>query len=99
MDVVGKTVWQQAAGDTDRNYADVCLKWDVILNGPGYAGPWPRCVDLLRNDSCSARKITDLRRFSEDIGGGDLIVLRMGTATVLAVGQVVGDYEWSDEFG
>jgi len=33
-------MWQQAAGDNDRNYAGICLKWDVILNGPGYADAW-----------------------------------------------------------
>jgi len=98
MDIHGKSLWQHAAGDTDRNYADVCLRWGVMLNGPGSAGPWPQCVDLLRAAKWS-RKITDLRRFSEDIGNGDIVVLRIGTATVLAVGQVVGDYEWSDEFG
>jgi hypothetical protein len=40
--------WQQAAGDIARNYADVCLKWDVILNGPGYLGAWPECTEKLR---------------------------------------------------
>lgn len=28
---IGKQVWQVAAGDTDRNYVDLCLEWDVIL--------------------------------------------------------------------
>jgi hypothetical protein len=99
MDILGKAIWQQAAGDTDRNYADVCLKWDVILNGPGYAGSWPECIESLRQDKWSARKITDLKRFSEEMADGDLVVLRIGTATVLAVGQVVGGYEWSDKLG
>ncbi len=99
MDILGKSIWQQAAGDTDRNYADLCLNWNVILNGPGYAGAWPKCIDILRADDWSARKITDLRRFCEEVQTDDLIVLRIGTSTVLAVGQVVGGYEWSDEFG
>jgi predicted Mrr-cat superfamily restriction endonuclease len=30
---------------------------------------------------------------------GDLVVLRVGTAKVAAVGQVVGNYEWHDGFG
>lgn len=99
MDIAGKTIWQQAAGDTDRNYSDLCLRWDVILNGPGYAGPWPDCGKLLRSDEWSARKVTDLRRFAEEMKDGDLVVLRIGTATVLGVGQIVGPYEWRDEFG
>lgn len=99
MDTSGKTIWQQAAGDTDRNYVDLCLKWDAILNGPGYAGPWPSCEDALRAGGMSARKATDIRRFSEEMQDNDFVVLRTGTASVCGVGQVVGPYEWRDEFG
>ncbi len=99
MDISGKIIWQQAAGDTDRNYSELCLKWDVILNGPGYAGPWPDCWKILSGDGISSRKITDLKRFCEEIKDGDIIVLRLGTSSVLGVGQVVGDYKWCDEFG
>lgn len=96
---MNRNFWQQAVGDTDRNYAEICLKWDVILNGPGYAGAWPACAKTLRNDDWSSRKVTDLKRFSEDIKNGDIIVLRLGTSTILGVGVVVGDYEWLDLFG
>jgi len=41
MDIEGKKIWQQAAGDMDRDYVDLCLKWDVILNGPGHRGSRP----------------------------------------------------------
>jgi len=99
MDTSGKTIWQQAAGDNDRNYVDLCLKWNVILNGPGYAGPWPGCKDILLADGISLRKIADIRRFSEEMQPGDLVVLRLGTASAYGVGQVVGPYTWSDEFG
>ena len=99
MDIAGKIIWQQAAGDTDRNYSDICLRWDVILNGPGYAGPWPDCEKSLRSDEWAPRKLTDIRRFAEDMKDGDIVVLRLGTATVMGVGQIVGTYEWCDEFG
>lgn len=99
MNISGKTIWQQAAGDTDRNYSEICLRWGVILNGPGYAGAWPACEKTLRADGRSSKKITDLRRFAEEMQDGDLVVLRSGTAAVLAVGQVIGTYEWSEEFG
>jgi len=99
MDLTNKTIWQQAAGDTDRDYSELRIKWDVILNGPGYAGRWPDCAKPLRADEWSSRKVTDLKRFAEDMKDGDLVVLRIGTATVLAVGQIVGAYEWLDEFG
>jgi hypothetical protein len=99
MDISGKIIWQQAAGDTDRDYSALCLKYGVILNGPGYAGKWPDCEAPLRDDACSSRKVTDLRRFADEMRDGDLVVLRMGTSTVLGVGQIVGHYEWVDDFG
>jgi len=99
MDIEGRTIWQQAAGDTDRNYAPLCLSWDVILNGPGYAGPWPECRARLREDNLSSRKVTDLRRFAEQVQDGDVVVLRLGTTDILGVGEVVGEYLWVDEFG
>jgi hypothetical protein len=99
MNINGLTIWQQAAGDTDRNYADICLRWGVILNGPGHEGPWPDCEKELRAVGFSSRKMTDLRRFAMEMQEGDLVVLRIGTANVLAVGQLVGPYEWRDDFG
>ena len=99
MNLKDKVIWQQAAGDTDRDYGDLCLRWSVILNGPGYAGPWPSCRDALVKDEWSSRKLTDLRRFAEEMSDGDLVVLRVGTSKVIAVGQVVGGYEWRPEFG
>jgi hypothetical protein len=99
MDIAHKTIWQQAAGDTDRNYVDLCLKWGVILNGPAYAGPWPKSREKLLANGCSPRKLTDLWRFAEQMADGDLVVLRLGTSSVFAVGKIVGDYEWCSEFG
>jgi hypothetical protein len=99
MDISGKTLWQVAAGDADRNYADLCLKWDVILNGPGSEGAWPDCVPKLVDDwGLSSQKIADLRRFCESIQDGDIIILRIGTSEVFGVGVVVGEYGWRDEF-
>jgi hypothetical protein len=99
IDLSSATVWQLAAGDTNRSYADLCITWDVILNGPGYAGEWPLCEPTLRHDRCSSRKLTDLRRFAEEIQDGDYIVLRTGTSQVAGVGQVVGGYVHADIFG
>lgn len=98
MDVQGRTIWQHAAGDTVRNLVDLCLRWDVILNGPGYCGPWPECEPLLRGDEVSERKLTDLRRFCEEMNENDLVVLRIGTNLIPAVGEIVGDYVHHDEF-
>lgn len=99
MNIEGKTIWQHAAGDTDRDVSAVCLNWDVILNGPGYLGKWPECQELMHEDGWTSKKITGLRRYCEEMSDGDIVVLRLGTTDVLAVGVVVGDYQWSDQFG
>lgn len=99
MDIGERRIWQQAAGDNDRNYVALCLKWGVILNGPGRFGGWPECRQPLRDDEWSAKKLSDLRRFCEDMRDGDVVVLRLGTNVVPAVGIVVGDYAWCDAFG
>lgn len=93
-----KNIWQVAAGDTNRNYAQTCLDRDVILNGPGDEGPWPGCIDKLKN-IWGSRKITDLRRFCDEIEDGDIIVLHMGTRYVYGVGIVEGGYDHNEEFG
>lgn len=98
MDISNKTIWQQACGDTDRNYSGICLKWDVILNGPGYAGSYPECIEKLKRDTWSSRKVTDLKRFAVDMQDGDIVVLRLGTSNVLGVGVIIGPYEWLEEF-
>ena len=98
METQGKKIWQHAAGDTDRNYVDLCLRWDVILNGPGGYGPWPDCQQALMENGVSKRKITDLRRFCEEMEDGHVVVLRLGTSEVYAVGLIVGGYEHVKEF-
>lgn len=98
MDLTGKRIWQQACGDWDRNYVLECLNWDVILNGPGYAGAWPECKPRLVVDGWSSRKQTDIRRFAEDMSDGDLVVIRIGTSEVFGVGVIVGGYGWSELF-
>lgn len=99
MKLEGRTVWQHAAGDNDRDYVDLCLKWGVILNGPGHLGRWPECREYLQKEGWSAKKLSDLRRFCEDMRDGDIVVLRLRTKIVAAVGVIVGDYEWCDAFG
>ena len=74
-------------GSSERN--------SVHLNGPGYAGAWPDCRAALQADQWSAWKLTDLWRFGEEMRDGDIVVLRIGTATVLGVGEIVGPYESS----
>lgn len=98
VDIRGRTIWQQASGDADRDYSELCLKLNVILNGPARFGHWPEYQKGHREAGRSERKITDLRRFCEQMKDGDLVVLRRGTKFVLAVGEIVGCYEYHEEF-
>lgn len=99
MNLENKRIWQQAAGDNNRNYVDLCLRWDVILSGPGHHGHWLEGEQKLLEAGHSGKKITNLRRFCEDVSSGDLVVLRLGTSQIYGVGEVVGGYEWLDIFG
>ena len=89
--------WQIAAGDGNRNYIDLCLKWEVVLIGPGSDGPWPECREALQK-FVGTRKTNLIRKFCEFIKPNDIVILRLGTAEVFGVGRVIGDYEWKDSF-
>ena len=95
MEIGERKIWQQAAGDTDRNYVDICLEWGVILNGPANLGRWPDCK---YDQYMKPKGRTALRRFCEEMEASDLVVLRLGTSRVYAVGEIVGDYEFHEEF-
>lgn len=45
------------------------------------------------------KKRTDIWRFAQQMQDGDIVVLRLGTNTVLGVGQIIGDDEWLECFG
>ena len=93
-------VWQIAAGNNERNYAPLCLRWDVVLMGPGRFGPWKKDAPYTRKQTGeTTRKITGIRRFCEEIQDGDLVVLRIGTTSACGVGIVSGQTEWNDYFG
>lgn len=98
MDLTGKKVWHHSAGDGQRDYADVCLKWDVALVGPGDLGPWQDCGSDLHKQ-VGPRKLTVMKRFFEDVKDGDIVVLRIGTRAVAGVGSVVGGYSYHNLFG
>ena len=96
-----RKVWQVAAGDKERNYVEICLDWEAILNGPseseGKPRDWRQNRKILQQEITS-QKFADLRRFCDEIVDGALVVLRLGTGDVFGVGQVVGDYDWCDAF-
>jgi len=94
MDLEGKTLWQVGAGDTDRSYGHICTEFDVMVAGPGEPGPFEepkyRHLGDIRNS---------LRRFCKEARRGDLVLLRIGTGVVLAVGEVAEDEaSWLEAF-
>lgn len=115
MNLSGRTVWQQASGDTKRDYATLCLEFGVILNGydassepPPAFDPWnsgPPAILAAGSPQAidalliSDRKRRDLRRFCETMKENDIVVLRRGTREVLGVGVVFGSYFSDENFG
>lgn len=94
MDLKGRTLWQVGAGDTDRSYGHICIDYDVMIAGPGEPGAYEESRYAHLGDIRNS-----LRRFCREARGGDIVLLRLGTGDVLAVGEIVGDAaEWLDAF-
>ena len=85
-------VWQVSAGTTDRSYADQFLKYGVALIGPGDAGPWR----FDRSDEEFEGGF--VRRFADELRTGDVLLLRTGLSTILAVGLVASEYQYLRQF-
>lgn len=113
MNLSGKAVWQQASGDGERDYAHLCLKLGVILNGYDerceplpISKDWSGVTVLARGSppwlqalSVTKKKKTDLARFCNAVRSGDVVVLRRGTALVLGAGIVDGAHFDDNNFG
>ena len=96
MDLAGRNVWQVAAGDNKRRYDDICLEYDVMMIGSGELGPFDENTYRDKKDSSK----NAIRRFYRELKLGDLVLLRLGTREVLAVGEVAGDQAaHMEEFG
>ncbi len=85
-------VWQLAAGQASRPYADVFLKYGVGLIGPGDAGPWKPERD---DDEFEGGFV---RRFASEVQLGDVFLLRTGISRICAVGIVASDYLYLNQF-
>jgi hypothetical protein len=98
MDIAGKKIWQVAAGLKERNYVDALIEWDVAIIGPGGCGAWPDCAGDLQIHAPGMVPV--IKRFCEEMKKGDLVVLRLGTDQVFAVGEVADEKaQWIDDFG
>ena len=85
MDTKNRRVWQVGAGDTDRNYGEICRKYDVMIVGPGTLGPYSEEAYADYGDIKYS-----IRRFYE-AARGDVVLLRIGTGQVLAIGVLEDD--------
>ncbi len=87
-------LWQVGAGDTHRSYGDICIRHDVMIAGPGDLGPYEESAYAHLGDIKNS-----LRRFCREAQRGDVVLLRLGTADVLAAGEIADDTaEWLDAF-
>jgi len=84
MDLEGKTVWQVAAGDNRRKFADMCLQYDVMMIGPGDLGPFDE--KIYAHLTSYQRNV--IRRFHNEPRIGHVALLRLGSREVRAVGVV-----------
>jgi hypothetical protein len=94
MDLNGRTLWQVGAGDTDRSYGPLCINFDAMIAGPGEPGAYEESRYAHLGDIRNS-----LRRFCREAQRGDIVLLRIGTGEVLAVGEIADDAaEWHDAF-
>lgn len=114
MNLAGRKIWQQACGDSNRDYAQLCLNLGVILNGyskdsePNLTCHFDRGAYIetlargsppfLRSLGVTPKKKQDLIRFCEEMQPGDVIVLRRGISEVAGVGIVISGYFESVNF-
>ena len=86
------TVWQISGGPVSRSYADRFLEHGVGLIGPGDPGRWMPERSEEEYDGPS------VRQFAEEVGIGDVLLLRTGISTIRAVGLVASEYLYLTQF-
>lgn len=85
-------IWQVPANNEGWHYHDVFLEYGVALIGPGNPGEWTNeQPDEIYGGSF-------VRRFANEMQPEDVLVLREGLSTILAVGEVCGAYEYLEQF-
>jgi hypothetical protein len=99
MDDEEMNYWQVAAGDGERDYSEVFLKYGVMLIGPGDPGEYFDNKDYY--DDKDRYKPNDVRYFVEQVKEGDIVVLKRPSGKlweVLAIGTVESGYVYSSAF-
>lgn len=94
-------VWQVAAGDGSRDYADIFLRFGVILVGPGSEGNYFENKSVYDDPQHWAYR-PFISTISEHMQRDDLVILKKPSGNkweILAVGSVESDYIHSETFG
>jgi hypothetical protein len=87
-----RTIWQVGAGMSGSPYHELLIKHGLALIGPGDPGKWT-----------SDRSDEDfdggwVRRFATEPQAGDVVLLRIGSDRVVAVGIIASEYEYLEQF-
>lgn len=95
MDLKGKNLWQVGAGDTERSYGNICIDFDIMMVGPGRYGPFKEEIYAHLGDIKES-----IKRFYHEAKKDDIVLLRLGTSQILAVGIIADDSpSYLTEFG
>lgn len=101
MNFTDKSIWQVAAGDGSRDYADIFLKFGVILVGPGSEGNYFDNKETYINQQHWAYR-PFIPTIAEQMKQGDFVVLKKPQSNeweIIAIGEVVSDYIHTETFG
>lgn len=95
------SVWQVAAGDGSRDYADIFLKFGVILVGPGSEGNYFENRSIYDDPNHWAFR-PFINTIAEQLRKDDMIILKRPSGyqwEILAVGKVESEYVHNETFG
>jgi hypothetical protein len=93
-----KKYWQIAAGEGARDYSDIFLKFGVMLMGSG--GPGPYFENKMAYKGHRGWR-SGVARFAEDAKKDEIVILKRAYHQqweVVAVGRIVSDYQFLDQF-
>ena len=82
-------VWQVGGSGDSRNLDKLFMNYDVMLIGPGDHGDFR--TQKYTKTNVGSTDYSFVRGFACDVAEGDIVILRMGTREVVAVGRVVMD--------
>jgi len=86
------TIWQVGGGLSRSPYDQLLIKHSVALIGPGYSGKWSADRS---DEEFSGHWV---RQFATEPQIGDVILLRIGSNRVVAVGIIASEYQYLEQF-